>query len=38
MHRGFGFDKRNVEDEMILEFADAMNFVVAKHLVQEECG
>ena len=26
---GFGFGKRNVEGEMILEFADAWNFVVA---------
>ena len=29
MHGGFGFGKRNVEGEMILEFADAWNFVVA---------
>ena len=26
---GFVFGNRNVEDEMILEFADALNFVVA---------
>ena len=29
VHGGFGFVKRNVESEMILEFADALNFVVA---------
>ena len=29
VHGGFGFGKRNVEGEMILEFADAWNFVVA---------
>ena len=29
MHSGFGFGKRNVEGEMILEFADALNFFVA---------
>ena len=28
-HEGFGFGKKNVEGEMILEFADALNFVVA---------
>ena len=27
-HGGFGFGKRNVEDEMILEFADALNQAV----------
>ena len=27
-HGGFGFGKRNVEDEMILEFADALNLAV----------
>ena len=27
-HGGFGFGKRNVEDEMILEFADALNLTV----------
>ena len=29
MHIGFGFDIRNVEGEMILKIADALNFVVA---------
>ena len=29
VHGGFGFGKRNVEGEMILEFADAWNLVVA---------
>ena len=29
VHGGFGFGKRNVEGEMILEIADAWNFVVA---------
>ena len=29
VHGGFGFGKINVEGEMILEFADAWNFVVA---------
>ena len=29
VHGGFGFGKRNVEGEMILEFAEALNFVVA---------
>ena len=29
MHIGFGFGIRNVEGEMILEIADALNFVVA---------
>ena len=28
MHDGFGFGKRNVEGEMILEFADALNLAV----------
>ena len=28
VHGGFGFGKRNVEGEMILEFADAWNFVL----------
>ena len=28
MHGGFGLGKRNVEGEIILEFADAWNFVV----------
>ena len=27
-HGGFGFGKRNVEDEMILKFADELNQVV----------
>ena len=27
MHIGFGFGIRNVEGEMILEIADALNFV-----------
>ena len=29
VHGGFGFGKGNVEGEVILEFADALNFVVA---------
>ena len=28
MHGGFGFGKRNVEGEVILEFADALNQAV----------
>ena len=28
VHRGFGFGKRNMEGEMILETADALNLVV----------
>ena len=28
VHGGFGFGKRNVEGEMILEFADALNLAV----------
>ena len=28
MHGGFGFGKRNVEGEMILENADALNLAV----------
>ena len=29
VHGEFGFGNRNVKGEMILEFADALNFVVA---------
>ena len=29
MHCAWGFGKRNVEGDMIVEFADALNFVVA---------
>ena len=33
VHGGFVFGKRNLEGEMILEFADALNFVVANNKV-----
>ena len=35
---GFGFGKRNVEGEMILEFADAWNFVVANTWFEKNEG
>ena len=38
VHGGFGFGKRNVEGEMILEFADAWNFVVANTWFKKDEG
>ena len=37
-HGGFGFGKRNVEDEMILEFADALNLAVLNTLFKKRRG
>ena len=34
-HEGFSFGKRNVEDEMILEFADALNLAVLNTLFKK---
>ena len=36
VHGGCGFGKRNVEGEMILEFADALNFAVANTWFKKE--
>ena len=38
VHGWYRFGKRNVEGEMILEFADALNFCCCKHIVQEKRG
>ena len=38
VHKGFGFGKRNVEGEMILEFADVSNFVVANNWFKKNDG
>ena len=38
VHGGFGFGKRNVEGEMILEFADAWNYVVANTWFKKDEG
>ena len=36
MHGGFGFGKQNVEGEMILEFADALNLAVLNTWFKKE--
>ena len=36
VHDGFGFGKRNVEGEMILEFADALNLSVLNMWFKKE--
>ena len=36
VHGGFGFGKRNVDGEMILETADALNLACFEHMVQKE--
>ena len=35
VHGGYGFGKRNVDGEMLLEFADALDFAIVEYLVQE---
>ena len=38
VHGGFGFGRRNVEGEMILKFADALNFTVANTWFEKNEG
>ena len=40
VHGGFGFGKRNVDDEMILEFADALNLAVlnTRYIRRGDCS
>ena len=38
VHGGYGFGNRNVEGEMLLEFADAMNLAVANTWFQKDVG
>ena len=35
VHGGYGFGRRNVDGEMLLEFADALDFASCEYLVQE---
>ena len=38
VHGGYGFVSRNVEGEMLLEFADAMDLVVANTWFKKDEG
>ena len=38
VHGGYGFGRRNVDGEMLLEFADALDFAIVNTWFKKEVG